>query len=259
MDHFAHRLRHREQLIGYWVMLDSPYATERLAAIGYDYVAIDAQHGLVSYDGMARALLAVDAGAALGPTRTVGVVRVESGDPTPIGKALDAGATAVIVPLVDTAEQAAAAVRAARYPPAGIRSFGPLRSQLRIGPVPADTDDQTAVLAMIETATGLAAVEEICATPGLDGIYVGPSDLSIGIGGRFAGDPAVDDAFEAALARIAVAAERAGVAAGIHTDDGATARRRLDQGYTFATVAADLSHLELAARDHLRVARPATG
>lgn len=267
---FAQRLRTRTELIGYWVMLDSPYATERLAALGYDYVAVDAQHGLLGYDGMARALQAIDAAASIpapaqppdrprtNRPRTVGLVRVEANDPTPIGKALDAGATGVIVPLVDTAEQAATAVRAARYPPAGARSFGPLRSGLRIGPRPARAHEQTVVLAMIETGAGLANVAEICATPGLDGIYVGPSDLSIGIGGAYAGDPAVDEAFDRAVVDIAAAARAAGVAAGFHTDDGVTARRRLDQGYTFATVAADLSHLQIAARSHLRDARPAT-
>lgn len=256
MTDFAQRLRHREELIGYWVMLDSPFATERLAGLGYDYLAVDAQHGLLGYDGMVRALLAVHAGTTLGPVASAGVVRVESAEPTAIGKALDAGAEAVIIPLVDDAEQAAAAVRAARYPPVGIRSFGPLRSQLRVGPVPEDTHRQTAVVAMIETAAGLANVAEICATPGLDGVYVGPSDLSIGLGARFAGDPAVAESFERALVAIARAAEAAGIAAGIHTEDGAVARRRLDQGYTFATVAGDLSHLVLAASDHLGAARP---
>lgn len=264
MTDFAQRLRTRTELIGYWVMLDSPYATERLAALGYDYVAVDAQHGLLGWEGMARAMQAIDAAASIPSSdapdrpRTVGLVRVEANDPTPIGKALDAGAVGVIVPLIDTAEQAAAAVRSARYPPVGMRSFGPLRSGLRIGPKPTETQEQTVVLAMIETAAGLANVADICATPGLDGIYVGPSDLSIGIGGAYAGDPAVDEAFDQAVIDIAAAARSAGVAAGFHTDDGVTARRRLDQGYTFATVAADLSHLELAARSHLRDARPAT-
>ncbi|WP_416976094.1 aldolase/citrate lyase family protein, partial [Streptomyces sp. 4F14] len=109
----------------------------------------------------------------------VGMVRVEANDLTYIGKALDAGATAVIVPLIDNAQDAADAVASVRYPPLGRRSYGPMRAQLRIGPAPADTHEQTAVLAMIETADGLANVEAICATPGLDGIYVGPSDLRL--------------------------------------------------------------------------------
>jgi len=248
---FTAALRNREQLIGYWSLLDSPIAAERLARIGYDYLAFDAQHGLFGYQGMLNNLLATD---TKGST-AVGMVRVEANDVTYIGKALDAGATAVIVPLIDNAQDAADAVAAVRYPPLGRRSYGPMRAQLRIGPNPADTHEQTAVLAMIETADGLANVEEICATPGLDGIYVGPSDLRLAIGGATSADPSVQDAFEQALTRVRKAAEAAGIAAGIHNADGASAARRLAEGFTFATVAADVVHLQQIATSHLQAAR----
>ena len=129
---FATRLRNRERILGYWSVLDCPVATEWLAYVGWDYLALDLQHGLIGYAGMLSGLTAVD--AAGGP---VGLVRVEANDPTPIGRALDAGAAGVIVPLVNDAAGAARAVAAATYPPNGIRSYGPMRSQLRIGPVPA--------------------------------------------------------------------------------------------------------------------------
>jgi 4-hydroxy-2-oxoheptanedioate aldolase len=232
-------------------LLDSPIAAERLARVGYDYLAFDAQHGLFGYQGMLNNLLATD---TLGST-AVGMVRVEANDLTYIGKALDAGATAVIVPLIDNAQDAADAVAAVRYPPLGRRSYGPMRAQLRIGPNPADTHEQTAVLAMIETADGLANVEEICATPGLDGIYVGPSDLRLAIGGATSTDPSVQDDFEQALTRIRKAAEAAGIAAGIHNADGASAARRLAEGFTFASVAADVVHLQQIATSHLQAAR----
>lgn len=109
---FTAALRNREQLIGYWSLLDSPIAAERLARVGYDYLAFDAQHGLFGYQGMLNNLLATD---TLGST-AVGMVRVEANDLTYIGKALDAGATAVIVPLIDNAQDAADAVAAVRYP-----------------------------------------------------------------------------------------------------------------------------------------------
>ncbi|GAA4310937.1 aldolase/citrate lyase family protein [Streptomyces venetus] len=250
---FTAALRARERLIGYWSLLDSPIAAERLARIGYDYLAFDAQHGLFGYQGMLSNLLATD---TKGST-AVGVVRVEANDLTYIGKALDAGATAVIVPLIDTAQDAADAVAAVRYPPLGRRSYGPMRAQLRIGPDPAGTHAQTAVLAMIETADGLANVEEICATPGLDGIYVGPSDLRLAIGGATSTDPSVQEEFEHALARISKAAEAAGIAAGIHNADGASAARRLAEGFTFASVAADVVHLQQVATSHLDAARGA--
>ncbi|WP_344127833.1 HpcH/HpaI aldolase family protein, partial [Mycolicibacterium murale] len=198
---FAARLRRRERLIGYWSVLDSPVSTEWLAHVGYDYLALDMQHGLIGYSGMVAGLTAID--AAHGP---VGLIRVEANNPTPIGRALDAGAAGIIVPLVNTADEAADAVNAATYPPAGIRSYGPMRSQLRIGPVPAIADADTVVLAMIETPQGLANVESICATPGLAGVYVGPSDLRLAVGGAHPQDPAVDDEFEAALVRVRHAA-----------------------------------------------------
>jgi 4-hydroxy-2-oxoheptanedioate aldolase len=129
-----------------------------------------------------------------------------------------------------------------------------MRSALRIGPVPADANAATLVFAMIETPEGLANVKEICQTPGLDGIYVGPSDLAIAVGGAVPGDPAVEAEFNAALETIADAAAAAGVAAGIHTPAGDVAAQRLRQGYTFTTIASDLTHLELAAKAHLAAA-----
>jgi 2-keto-3-deoxy-L-rhamnonate aldolase RhmA len=256
VTNFAARLRAREQLVGYWVVLDAPPSTERIARVGYDYVVLDAQHGLLSTRGILDGLTAIDAaGAGRDAGATVGLVRVEANNATPIGRALDAGATGVIVPLVDNAEDAAFAVRAAKYPPSGIRSYGPTRAGLRIGPVPAESDAATVVLAMIETASGLDNVAEICATPGLDGIYVGPSDLCLAIGGKFPGDPEVAEEFEAAIKRIAEVAAAAGVAAGIHNHDGASAKARLAQGYTYATVSSDIDHLQGIAAEHLAVVR----
>lgn len=246
---FARRVRARDLVVGYWITLDAPFATERVARLGYDYVAIDAQHGLLGHSGVLHGMLAVDCGGS------AGVVRVAANDPTAIGHALDAGARGIVVPLVNTAADAAAVVRSAKYPPHGVRSYGPMRSGLRVGPVPAQADEQTVVLAMIETADGLANVEEIAATPGLDGLYVGPSDLSIGLGGAFPGDPAVQGEFDAALTRVLAVCAATGIAAGIHTPHGDVARQRIEAGWTFVTVASDVVHLENAAREHLSTAR----
>ncbi|WP_405056027.1 aldolase/citrate lyase family protein [Kribbella sp. NBC_01505] len=247
---FAERLRNREQLVGYWVTLDAPPATERIARLDYDYVVLDAQHGLFGYEGMVHGLLAIDAGRG-----AAGLVRVEANDPTPIGRALDAGAIGVIIPLIDTAEDVARAVRAVKYPPLGRRSFGPMRAELRVHPVSAENNKLTVVIAMIETAEALENVAEICATPGLDGLYVGPSDLALSLGARYPGDPETAGRLEEAIAVIIKTATEAGLAVGMHTPDGENARRRLDQGFTFATVSSDLSHLEAAAVEHLRIAR----
>jgi 4-hydroxy-2-oxoheptanedioate aldolase len=247
---FAAKVRQRQTVIGYWAVLDAPVATERLARAGYDYVALDAQHGLIGYSGLLSSLMAIDAGGA-----AVGLVRVEANNATPIGRALDAGAAGVIVPLVDTAEDAAAAVSAARYPPSGIRSYGPMRSALRVGPEPALANESVLVLAMIETPLGLANVKEIAATPGLDGLYVGPSDLTLAVGGAFPGDPVVAEEFADALVKVRTACEEAGIAAGIHTPSGEVAAQRLAAGFTLVSIASDLTHLELAAKAHLATAR----
>lgn len=247
---FARKIRDREPAIGYWVVLDSPVATERIARLGYDYVALDAQHGLIGYSGMLHGLMAIDASA-----QAAGVVRVEANNATAIGKALDAGAVAIIVPLVDNAQDAVDAVRYAKYPPHGIRSYGPMRSALRVGPVPAEANATTLVFAMIETPGGLENVEEIAAVEGLDGLYVGPSDLALAIGAAYPGDPSIKEDFEAALVRVSDAANAAGIAAGIHNASGELAQGRLDEGYTFATVASDLTHLEATAASHLAAAR----
>ena len=246
---FAARLRNRQPVLGYWSVIDSPVSTEWLAHIGWDYIALDLQHGLIGYDGMLRGLTAID--SAHGPA---GIIRVEANDMTPIGRALDAGAAGVIVPLIDTADDAARAVSATRYPPAGVRSYGPMRSQLRIGPDPADANRDPAVIAMIETPLGLENVEAICAVAGLDAVYVGPSDLRLAVGGASPSDVSVDDQFEAALTRIHEAAAAAGIAAGIHTPAGDVAAQRLSQGYTFASVASDLTHLKGVSSAHLKAA-----
>jgi 4-hydroxy-2-oxoheptanedioate aldolase len=108
-------------------------ATERIAHTGYDYVVLDAQHGLLGPSALVAGLMAADAAG-----QAVGMVRVAANDPTCIGQALDAGAGGVIVPLVDGPAEAAAAVAAGKYPPTGRRSYGPIRSRLRLGPAPSE-------------------------------------------------------------------------------------------------------------------------
>jgi 4-hydroxy-2-oxoheptanedioate aldolase len=249
---FAAKIRHRDVVVGYWIASDNPPATERIARLGYDFVTLDAQHGLLDYRALLGGLIAIEAGGA---GAVVGLVRVEANNPTTIGKALDAGAAGVIVPLINSAEEAAAAVAASRYPPTGIRSYGPTRAGLRIGPIPADADAAVLVLGMIETAQGLAEVEAIAATPGLDGLFIGPSDLTLGVGGAYPADPSAADAFEEALARIRAACESNGIVAAIYCPSGQAAAARIAEGFSFVTVASDLSHLEAAARAHLEWAR----
>ena len=184
------------------------------------------------------------------------VVRVPENSLALINKALDAGAAGVIVPLVDDAEQAQRAVQACRFPPRGRRSFGPFRAALS-GKVEklADLED-VACIVMIETASGLANVEEIAAVDGVSAVYVGPSDLSIALGLPPA---SLDDpAFVEALERIRQAAADAGVVAGMHTQDGSRAATFISQGFGMVTAGADLRSLQSAIAAHLDRARGGT-
>ncbi|MET7484552.1 aldolase/citrate lyase family protein [Streptomyces sp. NPDC005538] len=250
----AERIRTRAGLVGFWIGTDNPPMTERLARLGYDYLCLDAQHGLLDDTGCLRNLTAIDAGTA---GTTVGMVRVAANTPQHIGRALDLGAAGVIVPLVNTPEEAAAAVRACRYPPTGTRSYGPVRSALRIGPEPQETDRAVACVVMIETREGLDNVDKIARVPGIDALYVGPSDLSLALGDfpPVADRPAAR--FAEALDRVRAAARAAGRGCGLHTNTGAAAAQALADGFTFASVSDDIDHLQNAARQALDAARGA--
>ncbi len=192
---------------GGWITGPTAIGPEEFARAGYDYVGFDAQHGYLDDADIAtmlRRLEHVPIGTA---------VRLPSADPAPIGRVLDAGADAVIIAMIESADQAVAAVAATRYPPAGSRSFGPLRASL--GTDTTKLESRVSVFAMIETAAALADVDEICAVPGLAGVYVGPADLAISMGvdaTLATADPAVREA----IAGIHGAASAAGLVAAIH-------------------------------------------
>lgn len=238
----ARRLRSRETISGYWITTGSPVLVERIALTGYDYICIDLQHGLMDYAATLNCLIAVEAGGS------AGVVRVPNHDPAWIFRALDSGAEAVIVPLVNNATEAEAVVRACQYPPAGIRSYGPTRSALRIGPDPRDADALVACIVMIETAEAIENIEAICAVPGLAGVYVGPSDLALALGAETPAAGAQLSEFADTLARVRKAAESNGIAAGMHCFTGAAAADALAAGFTFFSLSNDINHLEQHAR-----------
>jgi 4-hydroxy-2-oxoheptanedioate aldolase len=229
-------------LWGGWITGPTAVGPEEFARAGYDYVGFDAQHGYIDdadIAGMLRRLEHLPVGTA---------VRLPSVDAAPIGRVLDAGADAIIVAMIESADQAAAAVAATRYPPAGARSFGPLRSSL--GSDTAALQARVSVFAMIETAAALADVEQICAVPGLAGVYVGPADLAISMGVdviKAATDLAVRDAITA----IHRAASAAGVVTGIHAGNGAVGNAMAALGFQLITLAAESQALRRGAADIL--------
>src|SRR5918997_5730131 len=164
-------------VFGLWMTVPGSVGAEILAGAGVDYVCVDQQHGVIDYDAMVPMFQAI---RAEGPAP---ITRVLSNDPFLIMKALDAGAWGVIVPLVNDTEDAARAVAACRYPPQGVRSYGPVRAARVIGSRdPEDLAGEVLCIVMVETREGLERVEEIAATPGLDGLYIGPSDLALSLG-----------------------------------------------------------------------------
>ena len=159
-----------------WLSIAHGFTAEVMARQGFDALCIDLQHGTVEMDHLLPMLQSVS------QTDTVPFVRVPWNDPATIMRALDLGAYGIIVPLVNTAEEAARAVAACRYSPVGMRSVGPVRG-LQYGGADyvAKANDEIIVMAMIETKEGLANLEAICATPGLDAVYIGPADLSLAL------------------------------------------------------------------------------
>jgi 4-hydroxy-2-oxoheptanedioate aldolase len=237
-----------EPAFGAWVMIPSPLIAEALAVADYDYVCIDCQHGFAALDGLWPLV------QVMARTDTTVLVRVPGHDWAFIGKALDAGASGVIVPMVESAETAAMLASACRYPPAGTRSRGGGRAALVGGPSLADENAESLCLVMIETVTGLAAAKDIAAVPGVDGVYIGPSDLAVSLGV----DPAgvmTDPTHLAAVAQVQAACAAQGKVAAIHTTGPADARVRVQAGFNMCTISTDVGLLRAGAAAHLTAAR----
>ena len=226
--------------VGLWTTLPSPVIAELAARSGADYVVVDQQHGVVGPHDLLAMLQAIQAAGR------PALVRSGSHDPWVIGQALDLGADGVIVPLVDGPDEAAAIVAACRYAPEGRRSWGRVRG---------DGADEPLVLAMIETRAGLEAVEAITATPGLDGVYVGPSDLSLGLGLRPPAPRLEEPAVREAIGAIRAAAESAGVLCGVHCTDAGDAAGFVNEGVAMVTAGADASLLRAALGGAVATAR----
>ena len=236
------------QTIGGWLSIGNAYTAEAMAGMGFDWLCIDLQHGMLSYDDLTYML------PAISTSDTIPFVRVPWNEAYEIMKALDAGAYGVIVPMVNNGEEAQRAVAACRYPPAGNRSFGPIRAAMYGGRGYAqEANGQIACIAMVETAEGLDRLDEIAATPGLDAIYIGPSDLGYALG---LGPAAFDDPKHVeAVARILAACRTHGVAAGIHAGSLAFTRKCLAQGFNLVTLGSDGGFMAQAARRDLAAAR----
>jgi 4-hydroxy-2-oxoheptanedioate aldolase len=228
-----------------WLALPSSFASEVMAHQGWDSLTVDMQHGVVDYAAMVTMLQAVST------TSTVPLVRVPWLEPGIIMKSLDAGAYGVICPMVNTREDAQKLVAYTHYAPLGTRSFGPIRALFYGGAdYPQKANDTVVALAMIETRQALDNLEAILSVPGLDAIYVGPSDLSLSLGCKPTLDD-VDPPAAQAIDHIVARARAHGVIAGIHNASTETARARVAKGYRFVTVGSDARILAAGAQQIL--------
>lgn len=240
-----------EVTYGGWLSIPSSFSAEVMAHQGFDWVCIDMQHGVVDYQ-VAVAML-----QAIGATETIPIVRVPWNEPGIIGKVLDAGAMGVIIPMVNSVEEARAAVSACRYYPDGARSYGPTRAAYYAGAdYFANANREIACIPMIETKQAVERLDDILAVPGIDAVYVGPADLSITLGLP----PGMNNggAFEEARVLIAKKCAARGVTAGIHANAGLAAKHA-EAGYRMITISGDAPALAAGAAADLRSVRETAG
>jgi 4-hydroxy-2-oxoheptanedioate aldolase len=231
---FKRAIAARERQIGLWCTLSTAFAVEIVAGAGFDWLLLDTEHSpgdVLSVMAQLQALAGFDGVAP--------VVRPASNDPVLIKRFLDAGAQSLLIPYVQSADEARDAVAACRYPPRGIRGVSALTRATQFGRYEGyahRADQEIALLVQIETQAGLDALDEIASVDGVDGVFVGPGDLAASLG--HIGDlshPTVVSAVESAIVRIG----HAGKPAGVLTSDPAFAQRCIDLGCTFTAVGVD--------------------
>lgn len=240
----ARRLRDGETVYAAWCRLAVPVVSELLARQGFIAVTFDQQHGLFDFSTTAASIMAVQAAGS------AAVVRIPVGDNATASRMLDAGADAVIAPMINTPEDARAFADVMKYPPVGTRSWGPHRaiplSGLNDTEYLRDANDITLSFAMIETRTAFRNIMAIIDTPGIDGIFVGPSDLSITFSNGATQNPSHPEV-DGALDVIAGVASSRGKIAGVHCTTAERALELSQRGFRFLGVASDLGLLSLGA------------
>ena len=239
---------------GIWISIPDLSVAELVAGLPYDYVVVDLQHGVTTFTELPALAQAMRA-AGNAP-----LVRVPWKDPAQIMRAIDSGACGVVVPMISSAEEAQAAVSACRFPPVGVRSWGPMWGYVRSDGAlpPAEQDAGVLCIVMIETAEAINDLEAILATEGVDGIYIGPNDLALACGfgrGTYRDDPEVASLIQ----KIVDACRAAGVPAGLHCSDPEMGRDWIARGAAMVTIAQDTGLLADGALEAVRQAREGGG
>lgn len=240
---FKDQLKAKKPQVGLWLSMADPYLAETSATAGFDWLLVDGEHAPNDVRTTLAALQAV------APYRSQPVVRAVNGDTHRIKQLLDIGAQNLLVPMVDTAEQAKAVVNATQYPPLGIRGVGSAVGRASRWSARTDyldaADDEVCLLVQAESVLALENLGAICAVDGIDGVFIGPADLAASMGHRGKpGHPEVQAAIERAMTTIVAS----GKAAGTLTSDPQLARRYLELGCTFVAVGVDILLFANAAR-----------
>ena len=250
------KLRAGQPSFGTWLSLGDLYATRVLARMGFDWLTLDLEHSAIDWSQAAMIFAAVaDAGC-------VPLARVPRGTHELIKRVLDAGAFGIVVPMVNTVEEARVAIAAAKYPPVGNRSLGGGMHSINFDASSADyyrqANDEILVVLQTESPTGIANAEQIYALPGVDAIFVGPVDLRANMT-TADGRQATDEQFEAALAQVVAAGKKTGTPTGMHVMDPQSALRRAAQGMQFLAVGSELRMMSEKAAETLRTLRGDAG
>jgi 4-hydroxy-2-oxoheptanedioate aldolase len=226
-----------------WAGIPSSYATEIIAHQGWDSITVDTQHGAIGYPDMVAML------TAIATTRSTPLVRVGWNDPAQVMRAADAGAMGIICPTINTRAECERFVGALRYAPLGYRSLGPNRARFLHADYAAHANRSVLAIAQIETASGLEHVEAIASVPGLDMLYVGPSDLGLSLGREGRMDQ-TDPVVVRAIDRILAVAKAHNLRAGIYCVAPEYSTAMFRKGFDLVTVASDTGLLSLGAALH---------
>lgn len=243
--------REGRTVVNGWCGIPSSWSAEILARAGYDSVTVDLQHGLIDYDA------AVPMVQAISTTAAAPLARVPWNEPGIIMKMLDAGCFGIVCPMVNTREECERFVGACRYANSGgYRSWGPVRALVTAGSTYFEhAKDIVLTFAMIETAQAIRNLDDILSTPGLDAIYVGPSDLSLSIDGKPQGDYKDRPDLLDVLHRIVDACDKHGVASGIHCSSADHAQRMAAMGFDLVTLLSDGAYLAAAVNADVQAMR----
>jgi 4-hydroxy-2-oxoheptanedioate aldolase len=236
-----------------WLSIPSAASAEMMAHQGFDSLTIDLQHGLMDYSDALGMLQAIST------TDVVPMARVPWLEEGNLMKMLDAGAMAIICPMINTGAECERFVSACRYAPRGRRSHGPIRASLYAGAdYLAHADQEVALLAMVETRQAVDNLDDILAVPGLDGVYIGPSDLAMSLGVKPGFDP-TDTLVRGAIAKVVAATRAKGLVAGIHCGEPEFALEMVSEGFQFVTVGSDSRFMTAGARTKVAAFRSGIG